>query len=102
MVDVAECVETLALVGVVGVAKATKLGGEQLLRDSRLVDHVRHGRGNWVGLDGVDVAEGKTQQAIAGVLSEGRGELLGLLNALASDLNAANIQDISTNVTGGA
>ena len=63
LVDVAESVEALAFVGIVGVLVSAQMGGEEflILRNVLLEDHVLNRRLDTSRLDGVDRAKGQTQ-----------------------------------------
>ena len=96
LVDVAEGVEGLAFVRVVGVLDGTEVGGEELrgLGDVVLGNHVLDRGLDAGGGDGVDFAEGEAEEPVARVLLELGGEGFGQLDGLILDDDAADVDDV--------
>lgn len=93
-VDVPEGVETLAVIGVVGVAPTTQLRGEELLPSYNvfLIDHVLDGRVDLIGRHAVDAAPREAEEAVARPGDERLVDLIRDLNGLRFDEEPANGQ----------
>jgi len=99
LINFAESVERLTLVGIARVTPAAKIRGKKLRtwRDVLLGDHVGDWSRLWLWRDGVDAWPGETKQAISGILLELGRHFRGNLDGLAlhrhgseSDIICAN------------
>lgn len=101
IVDEPECIEGLALVGLVGIPPRAQLGREQSRRVRNVIlgDHVLDGRLDGLGLDGVDAAKRQPQQSVTGTLGELGRHLLGQLDGLVLDGDAADVHVVGADRT---
>lgn len=102
LIDEAKGVERLAFVRVIDILDAAEVRCEQflVLRDVGLSDHVLDGRLYRLGGHGVDSPESKSEEAIAAVLLELRGQRVGQLDGLIFDHEATDSHVVSAYGTG--
>ena len=102
LIDFAESVERLALVGIARVTPAAKIRGKKLrtCRDVLLGDHVGDRSRLRLWSDGVDAWPGETKKAISGILLELDRHFRGNLDGLAFHHHGSERDIICANSTG--